>query len=207
MSRELDPGKLELVLVEVVELGGVDRGGASTIGVERVVRGARIWARISLHGDVDDRGDRGELAQLVPARALGRSAGQSSKLVPSVFVTSTCPELSTIVPARRLDLKRAHAVVARRDPVLRPGEHLERPEAQEQHREHGQRDEPEHRHAQRELRGQPVGLLDPRVGGQEAARAPSAQPRRRTSWTRSESCAGREEPAHEPVDAARSGPG
>ena len=49
------------------------------------------------------------------------------------------------------------------------GEHLERPEPQEEHGEDGERDEAEDRDAQRELRRQPVRLLDPRVAGQEAA--------------------------------------
>ena len=52
--------------------------------------------------------------------------------------------------------------------VLVAGEHLERPEPQEEHREDGERDEAEDRDAQGELRRQAVGLLDARVGGQEA---------------------------------------
>ena len=73
--------------------------------------------------------------------------------------------------ARRVDRDRAHAVLARLRPVLGAREHLERPEAQEEHGEDGERDEAEDRDAQRELRRQAVRLLDPRVAGQEAARS------------------------------------
>ncbi len=73
-------------------------------------------------------------------------------------------------PARRVDLDRAHPVVGRLGAVLAPGQHLERPEPQEEDGEDGERDEAEDGDAEGELRRQPVRLLDPRVGGQEPAR-------------------------------------
>ena len=54
--------------------------------------------------------------------------------------------------ARRLDLHLAHAVVVRLGEVLVARQHLQVPEAEEDHREQHQRDAAEDRHAQRELR-------------------------------------------------------
>jgi hypothetical protein len=56
------------------------------------------------------------------------------------------------VAARRLDLDLADAVLARLDDVVVAGQHLEKPEPEEDHREQHEREAAEHGHAHRELR-------------------------------------------------------
>ena len=73
--------------------------------------------------------------------------------------------------ARRVGPHHAKLVVPRGDEILVPGQHLERPEPEEEHREGRQREEAEDPDAEDELWGQPVGSVDARVARQEAPRA------------------------------------
>ena len=74
-------------------------------------------------------------------------------------------------PARRLEAQRPDPVVVRLCEVALAGEHLQRPEAQEEDGEHPEREEREDRDPERGLRREPVGLRRPRIAGQEAAAA------------------------------------
>ena len=69
--------------------------------------------------------------------------------------------------ARSLDADEAELVRLRGGEVLVAGEHLQRPQPQEEDAEHGERDDAEDRDAQRELRREPVRLAHPRIRGQE----------------------------------------
>ena len=113
--------------------------------------------------------ERAAARAAAPARLFGRSAGQSSRRVPGTLRDEHAAVAVEDRAARRVEPQRAHAVVVRLREVLVAGEHLQRPQPQEQHREERERDEAEDRDAQRELRRQPVRLLDARVAGQEAA--------------------------------------
>ena len=74
-------------------------------------------------------------------------------------------------PARRVEADRAHAVVVRGDEVTVAGEHLQRPEPEEEDGEDGERERGEDRDAERKLRRQAIGLFGARVARQEAAGA------------------------------------
>ena len=131
--------------------------------------------RLDLREDLPD-GDVGhhrELCELVCARrtALRQVGRPDLEAGPDHARNERMAVAVDDVPALRVDLNRPHAVLARLGAVLRSCEHLERPEPQEQHGEDCEGDEPEDRDAERKLRRQPIGLLDPRVGGQEAARS------------------------------------
>ena len=69
------------------------------------------------------------------AQVFGRSAGHSSTRVPATFPTSTWPFRSRIGPTRGFEANRPDAVVVRHREVPIAREHLQRPEAQEEHRE------------------------------------------------------------------------
>ena len=87
-------------------------------------------------------------------------------------------------PARRLDAHEPELVVLRRVQVLVAGEHLKRPEPQEEDREHDQRDPAEDADAERESRGAAGtarGHAD-RAGG-TARRASGARGTRRQTRT------------------------
>ena len=71
-------------------------------------------------------------------------------------------------PARRLDPHEAKLIVLRGVQVLVAGEHLERPEPQEEDGEDEQRDAAEYAHPQRQRWRQPVWLAYPRVGREKA---------------------------------------
>ncbi len=88
-------------------------------------------------------------------------------------------------PARRVDPERAHPVVVRRGEVLVAGQHLQRPEPEEEHREDGERDEAEHATRSASCGVSRYGSSTRGSRRQEPPRAGVAQPRSRTSWTRS----------------------
>ena len=98
----------------------------------------------------------------------------------------------------------AQLVVLRLLRYGRAGEHLQRPEPEEEDREDGERERAEDRDAQGELRGQAVRLLDARVGraGSRPPGAAAASQGARTSWIAVERSAGGKQPAAERVDAA-----
>ena len=72
--------------------------------------------------------------------------------------------------AGRLDAHLAELVVARGAQVVVAGEHLQRPEPQDQQRERGERERAEDADPKRHLRREAVRLLHTRVARQEAAR-------------------------------------
>ena len=69
--------------------------------------------------------------------------------------------------AARRSASRASWLFSRGDEVLVPGQHLQRPEPEEEDREHGEREEAEDPDAEDELRCQPVRSVDARVARQE----------------------------------------
>ncbi len=76
--------------------------------------------------------------------------------------------------ARRLDADRPDLVVLGRGEVGVAGEHLQRPEPEEEEAEDAERERAEDAHPKRELRRQTVRLVRLRVGRQEAARGRAA---------------------------------
>ena len=72
--------------------------------------------------------------------------------------------------ARRLDPDRAQLVVLGGIEILRAGEHLQRPEPEEEDGEDGDRDDAEHADSQGQPGRQPVRRADARIGRQEARR-------------------------------------
>jgi hypothetical protein len=72
--------------------------------------------------------------------------------------------------ARRRSPEGPDLVVARFVEVLLAGDDLERPEPEEQDAEDGDREDSEDRNPQGQLRREAVGLLDPGIGREEAAR-------------------------------------
>ena len=113
-----------------------------------------------------DLGERPQLLQLGgPAlRQVGRPELQAR---PRDVRHEHVPVAVEDRAARRVDPQAAHPVVVRAGEVLVPGQHLQRPEAKEEHGEDGEREKADHRDAERELRGEAVRLLDSRVGRQE----------------------------------------
>ena len=71
-------------------------------------------------------------------------------------------------PTRRVDPDRAQLVVLRGGEVLVAGEHLERPESEEEHGEREEDDRAEHAEPERHRRRHPVRLLHSRVARHEA---------------------------------------
>ena len=70
--------------------------------------------------------------------------------------------------SRRFDSDQAELIALRCVEVLLAGEHLQRPQPEEQDDEHEESERAEDRDAQRELRRQPVRLADSRIRRQEA---------------------------------------
>ena len=79
------------------------------------------------------------------------------------------PSRSRIEPRGASTRHGAQLVVLRRVQVAVAGEHLERPEPEEEDGEDGERERAEHADAERELRREAVRLRDPRIGRQERA--------------------------------------
>ena len=162
--RDLDTRELRLVLVQVVDLLLADR---------------------RLHGDRSQR-IHAALLHLTHQRPRGHledSRKPQYDLAPSLLGHVSDPQPNrgagdvrddgatlTIQdrPAGRLDANETKLVVLRRVQVLVAGEHLQRPQSQEEHREHDQRDPAEHADPQRQSRGEPVRLAHPGIGWEEA---------------------------------------
>ena len=84
------------------------------------------------------------------ARPASASAGRPATAragCPATFVDEHVAVAVEDRAARRVEPQRPHPVVVRAGEVLVAGQHLQRPEAQEEHREDGERDEAEHRDA------------------------------------------------------------
>ena len=73
-------------------------------------------------------------------------------------------------PSRRFDSDQAELIALRCVEVLVAGEHLQRPQPEEQDDEYEESERAEDRDAQRKLRRQPVRLADSRIRRQEAPR-------------------------------------
>jgi hypothetical protein len=171
--RQAHAGELVLPLPDVRVLVRMD-AVLDHDGRERVVL-VLLHAREDLaHRDVDD------LRELPQLRALGRPALREVGGPQLDARAERVDDERLAVPvedraARRVERADAHAVVVCGGRVLRPGEDLERPQAQEQHREHAERERAEDRDAERELRGQPVRLADAGIRRQERARRAASQ--------------------------------
>ena len=138
----------------------------------------------------DDRRQRVEAALVDLPRQRARrdveNAGQAPhEVVPALLGHVSDPELDggagdvrhdhspTAVedrPAWCLDLDQPELVRLRGVQVLVAGEHLERPEPEEQDDEDGQREGAEDRDAQRQLRREAMWLAHARIGREEATR-------------------------------------
>ena len=157
-----------LVLLEVVDLVLVDPAPDDDRR-QRVGAGRFRCATISLTGIAGDLGERLQLLELAcqRLRQVGRPELEAGARARSQ--RAPCPLRSTIVPRGASTGASGRGCRSPR-PGTAAGEHLQRPEAQEEDGEHGERDEAEDRDAERELRREPVGLLDPGVAREEAAR-------------------------------------
>jgi hypothetical protein len=163
--REVDARELVRMFEQVVDLVVVQ----PVLHDHRRERIGRVSVELRQHVAHLHAGDHRERAQLA---ALGRPAlrevGRPQLDARSRHVGDEhVPVAVEDRAARRLETERTHAVVAREGEVLVAGEHLQRPQAQEQRCEHCEREEPEDRDPEGKLRREPVRLLDPRIAGQE----------------------------------------
>jgi hypothetical protein len=117
------------------------------------------------HRDAENGAQPGEDARPCPARETGRpDADDVRKLVPDDRAAAIVVDR----PPRRLDSNRAQLVVLSGCEIALAGEHLERPEAEEEHGEGEEDERSEHAQPQRDLRRHPVRGLDARIFGEEA---------------------------------------
>ena len=165
--REMNAREVGGVLGQVVDLVVVqpelDDHGRQRVG--------RVLAQRLQHVADAHAGDHRQRAEL---RALGRPVlrqvgGPQLDARPRHVAHEHVPVAIEDRAARRLQAERAHAIVVRLREVAVAGQHLQRPEPQEQRGEDGERQEAEHGDAERQLGREPVRLLDPRVAGEEAS--------------------------------------
>jgi len=159
------------------------------------VLGEVVDRRVARHGRPDDhRGDGIVLAQLDLGDHLGHRYVQNPRQPAQLAQPRVVGALVQVLGRERdgsarnrrhegaavavEDLaalggqpQRAHLVVERGLEVLRAREHLQRPEAEEEHAEDDERQRAEDPEPDGELRREAVGLLHPGVGRQEAVRA------------------------------------
>ena len=161
------PGELGLMLEQVVHLALVDR----VLDGDRRERVAAVL--LDLRGDVGERDleDPREAAQLLVGAVLRKVGGPDlhGRRVRVLDEDAAVAVLDRA--ARRVQAKQAELVVLRGDEELVPGEHLQRPQADEEDGEHDEREEAEDPDPEDELRRQPVRRVDARIARQEAARA------------------------------------
>ena len=168
---DLDARELVEVLGEVVDRRVAVHGLADDHRGDRVVLAQLDLGDHLRHRHVDDEREAAQLGQPGLVRALVQvlrrdrhgGAGDRRHERAAVAVED--------LAALGREPQRAHLVVERGLQVLRPGEHLQRPEAEEEHAEDDESERAENPEPERELRGEAVGLRDPRVGRQEAIRA------------------------------------
>ena len=149
-ALHLHPGEAALVFLQVVDEVIADvaaQGDRGAAGHRQLLvhRPAHLAQR-----HVGQRAEPGQLGSAPSRLASGSFCGLtwSARLVR--FSTSTSPLRSRIFAARRFDPERAGAVVVRLFQVLLAGEHLQVPEAEEEHREEGHGDADDDGDAQRQ---------------------------------------------------------
>ncbi len=161
---DLDPGELRPPLVQVVHLLLADRGldddrreriEAALLHLPREGAGRHVEdVREPLHEVV------APLLRHVAHPQLDRRSGD----VRDHDASATVEQRAT----RGLDADQPELVRLSSGEVLVAGEHLQRPQPEEEHAEHGEREDAEDRDPQRELGRQPMRLAHARVRRQEA---------------------------------------
>ena len=171
--HDADSRELPLVLLQIED---------RRVAVDRLTHRHRRDRVVGAPLDVDEHLTHGdaqhvrELPQLgEPGRPGLRQVGRRELHgrppdVRDERVAVAIEDLST----HRRNPDRAHLVVERRVEVLRPREHLQRPEPEEEDPEGDQGYGTEDPEPQRKLRREAVRPLDPRVGREEAVRAGTA---------------------------------
>ena len=125
---------------------------------------------------VEDAGEAAELSQLARPRlrqVLRPDTDDGAGHVRHEWTAALVDDR----PSRRLDPNRADLVVLGLGQVVRPGQHLQRPEPKQEHREDGEREQPEDADAQGELGREAVRDLDVLVRREEL-RSPQPPQRR-----------------------------
>ena len=157
------------MLVQVVDLGLVDgrldRDRRQGIGCAGGHVARELARRDVEHGrkPADDVAAAAEGARHVPDPELNRGSRHVPDDDPAVTVEDR--------PARRLLADEPDLVVLGGGQVVVAGEHLQRPEPEEEDPEDDERESAEDSHADRERRRQPVRLTDLGIGRQEPSRA------------------------------------
>ncbi len=141
------------------------------------------------HRDLENAAQLGEDARPGPAREAGRpDADDVRKLVADERTAAIVVDR----PARRLDANRSQLVVLGGSEIALTGEHLERPEPEEEDGEGEEDERPEHAQPERDLRRHPIRRLDAWVARHEARpRRPDAREGRHQFVPSSTSIAGR----------------
>ena len=153
LALGVDARELVLALLEVGELlvrhVGLDDGRRERERLELALDVALDARRLQA-----EHPPEAAVEALPLALVLGQLVGRDLDGVAGAVVHQHAPLAVHDLAARRLDLDLADLVVVGDPLVLVAREHLEVPEAEEDHREGDQRDAADDRHAQRQLRGQ-----------------------------------------------------